>query len=614
MGDAQGRLRLLFFGFVALGAVGLSLLTYSFAVLDNLDRQTVDTRFSIRGKQPPRKDVMVVKIDDVTFSELRQQWPFPRSMHAKVLDRVRAGGPAAVVYDVQFTEPTTPAQDNALIEAVAHTRGRTVLSTTEVGPNGETAIFGGGPILQQIGAKAGNGNVRPDPGGVLRHFAYKIDGLKTLSIVAAETATGRKVKPSALHGSKAWIDFAGPPGSIPSVSFSRVLRGQVPASTFHDKVVVIGATAPSLQDIHATATGTGMSGPEVQANAIWTVLHGFPMRSAGRAVDVAMIILLGLLVPLIALRARLGYAVGAAVLAGGLYTVAVQFLFNHGWVVSYVYPMMALLLATAGSVGSFYLVTAVERERVRELFTRFVPEEIVGQVLARTDGDLRLGGEKLMATMLFVDLRGFTTFAERTAAEDAVTILNFYLEQMSDAVLNQGGTLVTYRGDGLMAAFGAPIEVADHADRALAAARDMVGDRLAMFNKWLHDRGVEKGFRIGVGLNSGNVMSGNVGHERRLEYTTIGDAVNTAARIEEMTKGQPYMLFLSETTYDALSSPPPDLVFVDEVAVRGREKGIKIWGYEPPASPYAPPVPGSEPPAPAPAPETAAEPAEVAPS
>jgi adenylate cyclase len=272
------------------------------------------------------------------------------------------------------------------------------------------------------------------------------------------------------------------------------------------------------------------------------------------------------------------------------------------------------LLATAGSVGSFYLVTAVERERVRELFTRFVPEEIVGQVLARTDGDLRLGGEKLMATMLFVDLRGFTTFAERTAAEDAVTILNFYLEQMSDAVLNQGGTLVTYRGDGLMAAFGAPIEVADHADRALAAARDMVGDRLAMFNKWLHDRGVEKGFRIGVGLNSGNVMSGNVGHERRLEYTTIGDAVNTAARIEEMTKGQPHMLFLSETTYDALSSPPPDLVFVDEVAVRGREKGIKIWGYEPPASPYAPPVPGSEPPAPAPAPETAAEPAEVAPS
>jgi adenylate cyclase len=195
-----------------------------------------------------------------------------------------------------------------------------------------------------------------------------------------------------------------------------------------------------------------------------------------------------------------------------------------------------------------------------------------------------------------------------------VTILNFYLEQMSDAVLVQGGTLVTYRGDGLMAAFGAPIEVPDHADRALAAAKDMVGDRLTMFNAWLHDRGVDRGFRIGVGLHSGTVMSGNVGHQRRLEYTTIGDTVNTAARIEEMTKGQPYMLFASETTYEALSSQPSDLVFVDEFAVRGREKGIKIWGYEPAATPYSAPVPGSEPAKPAPPPEPTAEPAEVAPS
>ena len=598
MGDAQGRLRLLFFGFVALGAVGLSLLTYSFSVLDNLDRQTVDTRFSIRGKQPPRKDVMVVKIDDVTFSELRQQWPFPRSMHAKVLDRVRAGGPKAIVYDVQFTEPTTPAQDNALIEAVARNRGRTVLSTTEVGPNGESAIFGGGPILQQIGAKAGNGNVRPDPGGILRHLAYKIDGLKTLSIVAAETATGRTVKPSALHGSKAWIDFAGPPGSIPSVSFSRVLRGQVPASTFHDKVVVIGATAPSLQDIHATATGTGMSGPEVQANAVWTVLHDFPIRSAGRGVDVALIVLLGLLVPLIAFRARIGYAVAAAVIAGGLYTVAVQFLFNHGWVVSYVYPMMALLLATAGSVGSYYLVTAVERERVRELFTRFVPEEIVGQVLARTDGDLRLGGEKLTATMLFVDLRGFTTFAERTAAEDAVTILNFYLEQMSDAVLNQGGTLVTYRGDGLMAAFGR----ADRGGRprrpGVRRGADMVrppGDVQQVAarprrREGLPDRcGPEQRERH-VGERRPRAPPRIHDHRRRRQHRSPyrGDDQGPAV----------HAFPLRDDVRRTRHRRPTRLR--RRAAVRGREKGIKIWGHEPPLSPYAAPVPGSEPSGPRP--------------
>jgi CHASE2 domain-containing sensor protein len=252
VGRLHGRLRLLFFGFVGLGAVLLSLLTYSFGILDEFDRQTVDTRFDLRGAQPPPSDVIVVKIDAVTFDQLQQQWPFPRSLYAKVLDRIRVAEPRAIAFDIQITEPTTAAQDNAMIEAVGRNRGRIVLSTTEVGPHGQTGIFGGGSILQEIGAKAGNGNFHSDRGGIVRRVSYEISGLKTLSIESAEIALGRPISPSELGGSNAWIDFSGPPGTIPSVSFSRVLLGKVPASTFRNKVVVIGATAPSLQDIHAT--------------------------------------------------------------------------------------------------------------------------------------------------------------------------------------------------------------------------------------------------------------------------------------------------------------------------------------------------------------------------
>jgi adenylate cyclase len=581
VGRLHGRLRLLFFGFVGLGAVLLALLTYSFGILDEFDRQTVDTRFDLRGAQPPPSDVIVVKIDAVTFDQLQQQWPFPRSLYAKVLDRIRVGEPRAIAFDIQITEPTTAAQDNAMIEAVGRNRGRIVLSTTEVGPHGQTGIFGGGSILQEIGAKAGNGNFHSDRGGIVRRVSYEISGLKTLSIESAEIALGRPISPSELGGSNAWIDFSGPPGTMPSVSFSRVLLGKVPASTFRNKVVVIGATAPSLQDIHATSTGSGMPGPEVQANAIWTALHGFPLRSAGTGIDVFLIVLLGLLAPAISIRKRPLYAISAAVVAGGLFTVVAQFAFNRGWIVSFVYPMTALALSTAGSLGSHYLVTAVERERVRDVFSRFVPAGIVDQALARADGDLRLGGQKLTATILFSDLRGFTSTVEHLAAEDVILLLNNYLGEMSDAILAHGGTLVAYMGDGIMAAFGAPIEYPDHADRALAAAREMVEVRLPRFNEWIRERRITDGYRMGVGLNTGSVMSGNVGHERRVEYTTVGDTTNTAARLEGMTKGTPYMLFVSETTYAALSSVPDYLEFVDEFEIRGREQGMKVWGYEP---------------------------------
>jgi class 3 adenylate cyclase len=223
----------------------------------------------------------------------------------------------------------------------------------------------------------------------------------------------------------------------------------------------------------------------------------------------------------------------------------------------------------------------LERERVRGLFTRFLPEPMVDEVLARSDGDARINPELLTGTVLFGDLRGFTSFAEGRPIDDVIEAINMYLTLMTDAVLDHGGTLVSYMGDGIMAAFGAPVASHEHADLALAAARAMAGEQLATFNAWLIAiAGVEEPIRMGIGINSGPVLSGSVGSPRRLDYTVIGDTVNTASRIESMTKELDRALLFSQPTRDALRELPTDAVPLGEFEIRGRSAKIELWALD----------------------------------
>jgi adenylate cyclase len=219
----------------------------------------------------------------------------------------------------------------------------------------------------------------------------------------------------------------------------------------------------------------------------------------------------------------------------------------------------------------------LERERVREVFSRFVPEHVVDDVLERTDDDLRLGGSRDVGTVMFTDIREFTAFAEKAEPNRVIDLLNEYFGEMIDAIFEQAGTLVGYRGDGLLAVFGAPIPLDDHADRALAAAREMVGARLPRFNRRVRERIPGNGFEMGIGLNSGPFMSGNVGSARRLEYAVHGDTVNTASRVEGLTKGARQSLLLAESTRQALLRPPGDLVYVGEFDIRGKQSTIRLW-------------------------------------
>jgi class 3 adenylate cyclase len=229
-----------------------------------------------------------------------------------------------------------------------------------------------------------------------------------------------------------------------------------------------------------------------------------------------------------------------------------------------------------------------ERERVREMFARFVPEAVVEELLAQADGTPRLGGETCEGTIMFTDLRSFTSFSESRSAEEVIAVINRFLSAQTETIMAHGGTIIAYLGDGIMAAFGAPLEQADHADRALAAASELVCEALPRLNVWMAAQGYGDGFRMGIGLNSGAFVSGNVGSERRLEYTAIGDVCNTASRIQDLTKGTRHMLLLSDGTLAALSRRPDDLVEVGETAIRGRQAAAKLWSIERVSDPPTP--------------------------
>ncbi len=558
-----------------LASVALALLGYGFGVLQRTDLSTVDERFSIRGERDAPPGIVFVEIDDTTFNHLREQFPFPRGLHAHVIDNLSSDGARTIAYDVQFTEPSSrPAQDNALVESVRRA-GNVVLATTEVSRDGRTRIFGGGRGLAYSRGIASNSEVPIDAGGVTRRMDFGVSGLPSFSLAAAEHALGREV--DLPEGSTAWIDYAGPPGTVRSIPFWRVEAGRFAKGLFRDKVVVVGASASTLQDLHPTST-TGadpMPGPEIHASAIDTIQRGFPLGPAPGSVNVLLIVLLGAAAPLLALRLSAFRALVGTVVLVVAFAGAAQLLFNAGTIVTVVYPLIAALLSAAATVVLYGVTTAFERERARDAFARFVPESVVGQVLDQAGG-VRLGGTRAEGTVLFSDLRGFTSFAERREPDEVIDILNRYLTAMSDAILDEGGTVVAYMGDGIMAVFGAPIEQADHADRAVRAAGEMLR-RLGGFNTWLAEQGLAEGFKMGIGINSGFVMSGNVGSERRLEYTAIGDTTNTAARLEGMTKGTPYQLYVADATRAALVEPVEELEPVGELEVRGREARIRLW-------------------------------------
>jgi adenylate cyclase len=585
IGSSRQRRKALSLLAVALLAGGIGVLAYATHLLRRSELQTIDARFSIRGPRKPPSNIVFVAISreaeqELEAHHLEARSPLPRRYDAEVIDRLRRAGAKTIAMDMEFIHESNPEEDDDLIEAVGRAHGKTVLGTAEIGSSGETKIFGGEPkLLRELGARPADVRLTLDSDGTVRRFERTYNQLKSLPVVAAELMTERTIPASSFNDGSLPIDFLGPPETFRSISYAKVLRGEFPPGLFAGRLAIVGASSPILQDLHATAT-TGdvdMPGPEIWANATATLLQGIPLREAPGWLDIVMILVLGTVVPLGSLRLRQWRSLLDALALAVVFTIAVQVAFNSGWIVTFVYPLLALALGTLGTLAVLYVGETIERARVHDLFSRFVPSDVVDQVVASAGDNLRLGAVERDCTVLFSDLRGFTSFSEKLPATRVIEVVNCYLNEMTEAILAAGGTLVSYMGDGIMAVFGAPLEQDDHADRALAAATEMIGTRLDAFNAWIRENGHDHTFVMGVGINSGSVMAGNIGSEQRVEYTALGDTTNTASRLEGMTKGSGHMLFIADSTRERMNNPPANLLAVGKLEVRGRVEPVPVW-------------------------------------
>jgi adenylate cyclase len=372
------------------------------------------------------------------------------------------------------------------------------------------------------------------------------------------------------------INYYGPGQTFPYLSASDVIDGTVKPEQLKDKIVLVGATATALPDLHTIPYGPSYPGVEMHATVIENILdQDFLQRPQWfRLLDVMVILGTGLLLGLAALYFK---AFGTATLLTfgiGGYLLADYVLFTQqGLWIHTVYPVFSQLLVYFGI--TLYRFTFEEREKrfIKEAFSQYLAPAVVDQ-LVENPKLLKLGGERKVLTAFFSDVANFSTIAEELGAEELVDLLNDYLTDMTEIILKYEGTVDKYEGDAIIAFFGAPITLEDHASRTCLAAIDMQ-KRLAELREGWKKEGKHELF-MRIGINTGQMVVGNMGSTIRMDYTMMGDSVNLAARLEGVNKQYQTYTLVSEFTYE-LAKNDIEARELDSIRVVGRKEPIKIY-------------------------------------
>jgi adenylate cyclase len=379
------------------------------------------------------------------------------------------------------------------------------------------------------------------------------------------------------------INYAGPFGTYPHYSMVDVIEGKVPADTFRDKIVLLGPTALGIGDIRNTPfQGPTYMGVEIHANIIDNLLHvDEPGRSFLRRgnreemTDLVVLLLFGLGLGWWFGRTRPALATLSAAVAVALFLVLVVVAFGRwGMWLSFVVPVGTLLANYAGVTSFRMIFEEREKRKVRRTFQQYVSPGVI-RLLEQDPGRfLRRGGEMKDLTIMFADIRGFTSLSEGLTPDELVTLLNEYLGEMTEILFRRWGTLDKYIGDAIMAFWGSPFPQEDHAQRACSAALDMCA-RLEELNLGWRQQG-RPTLAIGVGLNTGPVNVGNMGSDRRLAWTVMGDNVNLASRLEGLTKEYGVRVVVAESTWQQVQAHfvGRDL---DRIRVKGKQQPVGIF-------------------------------------
>ena len=604
------RRRLLASGAPALGVALLLSAAFLSGLLAGSRTRLGDLLFVVRPSQPARSTVIVGIDQRSTQALLARHGPlsaWPRTLYADALDALQTAAPRVIVLAI-FFDAERP-EDGALAEAMRRA-GNVVVPVVAQGPMAfdprpgvaqefETFLRPAASVRQAAAAE-GLANVTTSRDSVVRSLPLLLraggEEVPSLALTIVARFARRPVvldapaEPGVVHAAgraiplaehdTMLIDFLGPPsepggrGPFPVISFVDVLEGRFDRALVQDRIVLLGPTIRGV-DEHATPT-TGdsrMGGIEIVGNAVETVLHQRFLRPVPPPVTVLLIALMALLAALVVAVWR-PLPAGLTVAAGlGLYVTAAALLFERGTVLDLLFPPAALLLSFAAALSSRLVVEQAEQRTIREALGRYLSPVVSQWVLADPER-LRLGGETREMTVLFSDLRQFTTLAHALPPSALVSLLNTYRAAMADVVFRHDGVLAQYAGDAIEAFWNAPMDQADHARRACLTALDMVA-ALDTLRPVFAARGWAD-LDLGVGINSGRMVVGNMGSKDRLIYTAVGDPVNVAARLEELSKEYGVHIVVGEAT---VAAEPSAFTyrFLDLVAVRGRGEPLRCY-------------------------------------
>jgi len=619
--------------------VAISLLWVGVPLLDLVELKTYDMRLRALERRPVQY-VTIAAIDEESLARIGR-WPWSRSTLAQLAGRLDEAGARVIAFDLFFPERESAKADAQFARALGDS-GKAVLGTVflldreearhvgagtlraafdAIAPQAISEVRKGGaagepalvepygvivniPELQARAAYAGHINVLPDADGVVRRMplvlrhegryfpAFDLQvarAFRPQEAVALELA-GYGIAGVSLGARQVPVDedgrllvrYRGPERTFPAISIADILERRADTALLRDRVVLVGNTAKGIGDVRVTPYGATFPGVEVRANIIENLLDGELLQRPEWMALVDTTLMLAIGIALAWVLPAIGVSGGAllAALAIAAYIALGTYLFRGaGLWLNLVYPTLLIAALFACATLLRYFFTHSERRNLKLAFQHYVPRAVIDGLVADM-GTLRLGGDKRELTVLFSDIRGFTALSERMDPQELVKLMNEYFTAMTAKVFEHQGSLDKYIGDAIMAVYGAPVAEPDHALHACQSALAMVAVLHGLRENW-RARGLPP-VDIGIGINTGPMVVGNMGSSTRFNYTVIGDAVNLASRIEHLNKIYGTNILLSEHTYDKLQGRLENVREVDSVQVRGREQPVRLYELIPP--------------------------------
>jgi adenylate cyclase len=530
-------------------------------------------------QKEPLKNLIIVAIDDTSLQEVGR-WPWPRERFIELLPKLSDS--EVIGIDIAFFENYNTKIDTQLGDEIAKL-GNVILPV-------EYAKFEQGKgteILETIepikknAAGIGFVNIFSDSDGIARALPLQISGDESKEIKSYDGFTLAIYKQLLSRNlsyeeksNRFLINFVGKPGSFKTISFVDVLNNNYEESLFENAIVLIGATSPDLHDDYfvPTSSGKSMSGIELHANALQTMITKQFLQNESNFAIIITILAVSFIIGLLLWKLRLSIAAIGALILILAYALIAIIMFNKGIIANLFYPPLSIIITYVSTIGIYYVLAEKGRKQVLHLFGKYVSKEVVNEIMKNAkEGITQLKGTEREVTILFADIRGFTPVSERLKPKEVVTMLNTYLGEMTNVVFKYRGTLDKFIGDCVMAIFNAPVEQQNSALLAVKAALEMQ-DKIKRVHS-VHGKKIPI-MHAGIGINTGQAIIGNIGTKDRMEYTAIGDNVNLASRLCSFAKGG--QIVISQQTYNLVKDKIVSKK-LGEIKVKGKSKPLAVY-------------------------------------